>query len=127
MLNQQNGIQGDAPETDGEAEALGSDTEESQMRRSKSEPKILYMRSPDYKYKEERVQRLVQDVWLKSRGKEGRMPFGSVSPYPRGKKKVITSGVNFVQVRSMDALVQLNENDAAVLVDLAKQKSNHIS
>jgi hypothetical protein len=97
------------------------------MRRSKSEPKILYMRSPDYKYKEERVQRLVQDVWLKSRGKEGRMPFGSVSPYPGGKKKVIISGVNFVQVRSMDDLVQLNENDAAVLVDLAKQKSNHNS
>ena len=55
------------------------------------------------------------------------MPFGSVSPYPRGTKKVITCGVNFVQVRSMDALVQLNENDAAVLVDLSKQKSNHIS
>ena len=81
---------------------------------------MLYMRSPDYKYKEERVQRLVQDVWLKSRGKEGRMLFGSVSPCRGGKKKVITSGVNFVQVRSADALAQLNENDAAVLIDLAK-------
>ena len=86
-----------------------------------------YMGSPDYKYNEERVQRLVQDTWLKNRGKSDRMLFTEPNSARPGTSRVLQSGIDYVQVKSMKDIGYFNKNDVNVYMDESHKKVNTIS
>lgn len=75
-----------------------------------------YAKGPDFHCKQERLQRLTQSQWLKSRGKD---------PSTAKRHVILNKGIDYITVpHSHDKFGQFNKNDVKMMADPELQKTN---